>query len=549
MRGRMSFPQSAHPSSGRLRVRTLVAEGCPLSPFEKAQPCMRTRIVLLTALWLFVATVAHAQPDAWVVTTSVSPFSPSSSGLRVIDMATGNPRAGFGLPTGGWGGTLSADGQFFFLGTTSGIAVYRTNPPEFLGTVGPPVRVDHIYASPSGRWVHVVGPDGYAVLDVVTGAIAHVECCTAPTILFTSDDLTRMHVVSRGGGVSGPVETVITAYPDDPGTPQRWQVVLPGVYSGEAAITETYLALTGTSGIVVLDPASGSERGRLSRSVASVALHGDTMVVAGYDASSHDQLAVYSLPALTLIQSVTPSAFNVGSFGLNRVRLSSDGAAAYWFRFVSIQGVTVSTVQQTVVDLTTGTLVRGGSIASRSFLGDFVLERAPACFFDVAESVTAPAEGGVVDIPVTSRGTCRPWTVPASGAGLSSAVLNPGPHTGSTTIRVFVRPGNGTDMPRFTSIAGHPITIEQATSVPGAVELAASVSDNRVTITWVPNKGTTPSFFVLRGAVRGSAPVPVVTLPGTSRTWTSPPLAPVPMSSTSSRRMRRVPARPRTASS
>lgn len=485
---------------------------------------MSRRILLCLAVCL-IATKVDAQPDAWVVKPVALPSFPEKH-LLVVDLATGRTRAALPAPAGATTGALSADGRLYLLGAAQGIAAYRTDTPQFLGFVGPASPISAIYPSPSGRWVHVIGPAGYAVLDALTGVVVRAECCVAPEVHFTPDGQTRIHVTVRENGAA--VETVLTAYPDDPHAAWLRQKALDGRFAGRS-ISQQYFALTGSIGasgaVAVLDSGTGAEIGRLPQPAVDAAIAGDRLLVSTEAGSfpSADRLATYELPALTLAHRLDRPRIGVSS-GPREVHVSGDGAAAYWVRFVSVLGVTVSSTQYVTVDLTTNEVV-GEGVLGTQFVNHVTFTPAPACLFDRLLTASAPAEGAIVSIPVTPRGTCRPWSVGDIGPQLR--VLDPGPHVGPSTIRLAVQPTLfAGEMNHRISIGGASVTVAQAGGVPGPPDVVGSITGNRVTLAWAPGKGAGVTAFVVRGALRGGVPMPLASLAPYVREWTSPPLAP-----------------------
>ena len=177
------------------------------------------------------------------------------------------------------------------------------------------------------------------------------------------------------------------------------------------------------------------------------------------------------------------------------VYVSSDGGYAVWLRHWSLLGVSVSGTVYHVVDVDAGTIVTEGGFGPR-MQADLTLEPAAFCLFAVPTTVTAPAEGGNVAIPVIPGPTCRSWTAPAA--------LNPGPHPGAATLLIPVAPNPGPSLRELSSqVGGQTTLIQQGSATPGPPEARLELTGNRATLTWSPTFGAGITSWVLRGAWTG----------------------------------------------
>jgi hypothetical protein len=499
--------------------------GCSISA-QGAQAFPRLSIPTAIVSILVCAGVVTGQPVGWSVQDIYPPFWVQV--LRAVNMATSETEVLFQAPPGvrfQSGGVLSPDGRFYLLATNVGIARFHTTPPSFDRIIGPSIAVTSLAISPTGRRLHAMGQFGHGVLDWETGQILRIECCQ-PRVFFTPDGGIRLHVQALGDGTPQP-SALVTAFRNEANQP-LWEITLPGRPDRMSAGAEYFAMSVGaaTPEVIILDVATGEQRGALRVAVAPAGLawRGQTLLVHRAvplgtvpRTSFLNRLSAYTLPSL----SETVLVETLGYIRDNEPRgvfVSGDGRYAYLLSFTSYLGISVSETTYTVADLDTSAVVSRGGLGPQD-QRDLTLEASPHCLFDVPRTATAPLEGGIVGIPVVPAAGCGPWSV--------SRALNPGPHTGATTI-LFNASANvrGASLTLYWFLVGRQVAVDQPSGVPAAPVLDRAVSGNHVTLTWEPTVGAGITEFIVRGAVRGGTQADVVTISGESRTWTSPPLPP-----------------------
>lgn len=473
-------------------------------------------VVAVVASLLGLAGNALAQPTAWSSQRYFNSVLGFSYSLRVLDVGVGGLVASFDAPPGVelGPGALTPDGSYYLVTTNLGLARFTTSPPAFDRLLGPAATATGLAIAPTGSLVHLTGTFGHAVLDWRTGAVQSVRCCVQPLVSFTPDGVRRVEVEHVG---LAPGETVLTTYDTATGT-VRWSRTFAG--RGSAAVSPTHLALAIGAQVLVLDTATGADEGLIPHAVSSPHWRGDTLVAIRTIATALPSLArlsSYTLPALAETVLVEQS-YLPGRVQPVALYLSADQRYAYWLQFVSLLGLSVSNTTYSVFDLDERRFVASGSLGYQ-FQASLSLEAAAQCVFSVPDNLTAPARGGVVEVPVVPTPNCRPWSAPDA--------MNPGPHVGAATIREQVDPNpEGQTQQLARAIGGTTVRLTQAAEVPAPPVLRATVDGTRVQLSWDPSPGAGITAFEIRGAQAGTAPAAVTTVASSHREWTSPPLGP-----------------------
>ncbi len=174
------------------------------------------------------------------------------------------------------------------------------------------------------------------------------------------------------------------------------------------------------------------------------------------------------------------------------------------------------------VHLPTGRVVGYRGLGS-TVVQDLDVEPGNGCTIEAPSAVEAVAAGGVVEVPVVAQGVCLPWM--ATSMPQLMPILNGGPHSSTTTLRMVLPPSDGPLREFFFSVAGLTGRVVQAGAAPSTPQVVAQVSGRRISLQWLPRVGAAPTEFGIRGAQRADPLTILATLPSDARTWTSPDLA------------------------
>lgn len=485
---------------------------------------------LLAALVVLpmAALPAAAQPFAWVINT---PRFSSDTRLAVIDLANGVTTSSLNVTgVGASAGTLTPDAKYYLLATTYGLARFETSTRLFVGLWGPARPVIRVWVSPSGMWMHTLGPDGaYRILDATTGAIVAERCCAAVDLAFSRDGAIRYEIQPGSSAAT----TIVRARPDTPHSEPIWETTIPGEHArrgpGPAAVTSPADVIVPVGpALVVLAAANGEQRATINVTGRAgwACCYGNSVVISSWRSGPstsppwvrYSTLSRIDLNTLaTTVVRETLTHFNM----VGEVFLSSDTVLAYWVNEIHPYLGTPSR-GFTTVELATGETHGGGALG---WLYDFDVEPGTQCLFDPLPAIAVPPGGGVFAFGVAPRGPCDGWTAVARAPHFPH-VLTPGPHLGAATIRVAVPANSGWESRYAVLVGGKSILLDQAAAAPNPPFATHDLDGNRVTVSWAVGAGAVPAQFIIRGGVFNGGRSDVATVAANVRSWTSPPLPP-----------------------
>ena len=463
---------------------------------------------------LSLASSAVAQPFAWTINNDFLDFFEGAS-LRIINMATSEVVFRLPIPAsiGVSEGVLTPDGRFYLLGTSIGVARFHAPTREFLGILGPPSRVRGMRMSPSGESVHAIyaADNSYAVINVDTGSVISHRCCGFSTVFFSADGSRRYEIRSAGPADNSCVAAIAV------GTDTAvWEQTFVG-HAGIAAAASNDALVFGVSSatteIVVLNASNGTARGRMAvgELMDIVCCDGGEFLVSA-TSPSHAPETNWFLKSnpLSLDQTVVIERFGINVLGVaGRIGVTSPGGIAYWLSAVSVQPSMTSTSYETV-HLPTGRVVGYRGLGS-TVVQDLDVEPGNGCTIEAPSAVEAVAAGGVVEVPVVAQGVCLPWM--ATSMPQLMPILNGGPHSSTTTLRMVLPPSIGPLREFFFSVAGLTGRVVQAGAAPSTPQVVAQVSGRRISLQWLPRVGAAPTEFGIRGAQRADPLTILATLP------------------------------------
>ncbi len=471
---------------------------------------------LCAGLLLYVGVdQATAQPHGW------------SAGLRrleVVNLASGVVQASFDAPDGvSFGsGVLTPDGRFYLLPTTRGILRFRTDSLSLERTIGSDMPITQLAVPPAGTLVYAATSTGLSVVDWASGVLVSSRCCNeVSAIHFTPDGRIRLEVT---GGFNDYRLTAFVAATDT----RIWSFPLHYNWI-EVAASNTQVAVNtdynDSRAVLIFSVLDGTFQAWLPGVAPNgMAWRGAELLVSEIDYVDPPIPSTYRLRLYAFDQALRRRVIadripvHRGLTGV--VTVSHDARRAYWLYYDSADHFNPSYLYD-VIDLDTNALLGTGRLG-QGFVVGFAVEGPEACVLLTPSTVTAPIEGGVVGIPVVPESTCVAWSAPGQ-----PAVLNPGPHSGPTTLLVQTW-ANTAATPKLTPvvIGWQTALITQPSGVPAGPALEAAVSGDRVTLFWTPDIGAGITSFVIRGAIAGSEVSDVLQVPAHLRAWTSPPLPP-----------------------
>jgi hypothetical protein len=474
----------------------------------------------------FFASSAFAQPFAW--TLNINFFAEGTS-LRIVNMATSGTVWMLPIPAsiGVSEGVMTPDGRFYLLGTSVGVARFHVPTREFLGMLGPQSSVSAMRMSPSGESVHAIyaADNSYAVINVDTGSVVSHRCCEFLTVLFSADGSKRYEIRS-----AAPADSVRVAAMAVATETVAWEQTLAGRFRGAAAASNDAIvvgiASSSADEIVVLNASNGTVRGTSTIGVLVDVVccdEGDFLVsaIASYTDSAPEANRLLTLNPVSLDLTVLIERPRINVLGVaGRIGLTSSGGIAYWLSSISLKSFATSTSYDTV-HLPTGRSLGYRGLGS-TLVRDIDVEPTPPCIIEAPSVVDAAAVGGLIDVAAVTQGVCLPWF--AESMSPSLRILNRGPHSSTTTLRMVLPPSDGLNREFFFTVAGLTGRVVQAVSAPSTPEVSAQVLARRVSLRWLPTVGATPSQFKVRGAQRGDPLTVLATLPSDVRYWTSPDL-------------------------
>jgi hypothetical protein len=283
-------------------------------------------------------------------------------------------------------------------------------------------------------------------------------------------------------------------------------------------VSNAHVAFAFEHEVQILATSTGSEEGRIPHGIRSMQWRGEVLVASRTIAGVPGTERLSTYPLSTLSEAVLiESPYYVGRVEPIALYLSADGRFAYRLHWVSLLGISVSSTSSSVFDLDERRSVASGYVGYQS-QPSLSLTTEQQCVIAVPDGLTAPARGGVVEVPVVTTPNCRPWLAPGA--------LNPGPHSGAVTIREQVE-ANPNSQPENINrgIGGTSIRITQAADRPAAPVLRGAVEGNRIHLRWDPSPGAGITAFEIRGAAFGGSDSAEV-VASTRRDWLSPPLGP-----------------------